>query len=351
MKTTQELYEQMLADYEAATGFAMQDSCDLAVRLYAAAAQLETLDYYADWSRKQAFPQTATGEYLDYHGQMRCLSRKGSAYATGELTFYVPAALSYDLVIPAGTVVSTTGLTRFVTTAACLISAGSLSGTCPARAELPGTAGNIGAGQANCLTNAPFGVSACNNSTPFTGGAEEEDDEAFRSRILASYRCASNGGNAAFYEATALACPGVAACSVLAKNRGVGTVDVVIATETGAPEDSLINALQTELEQKRELCVDVAVLSPTTVTVSVAAVLWPSEGVRFDDAKTAVAQAIHGFFTGRLLGKSVYRSTLGNLIYNTGLVKNYALTLPAADCAVAASELPVLGQLTLTEGE
>ena len=43
MKTTQELYEQMLADYEAATGFAMQDSCDLAVRLYAAAAQLQAL--------------------------------------------------------------------------------------------------------------------------------------------------------------------------------------------------------------------------------------------------------------------------------------------------------------------
>ena len=45
----------------------MDDTADLAVRLYAAAAQIQTLYAYSDWAVNQSFPQTATGEYLDYH--------------------------------------------------------------------------------------------------------------------------------------------------------------------------------------------------------------------------------------------------------------------------------------------
>ncbi len=43
MKQAQEIYQDMLATFRARTGFAMEDSSDLAVRLYAAAAEIETL--------------------------------------------------------------------------------------------------------------------------------------------------------------------------------------------------------------------------------------------------------------------------------------------------------------------
>ena len=50
MKEVDELYGKMLAVFEEKTGFTMDDTADLAVRLYAAAAQIQTLYAYSDWA-------------------------------------------------------------------------------------------------------------------------------------------------------------------------------------------------------------------------------------------------------------------------------------------------------------
>ena len=46
--------------------------------MYALAAQIYSLYIQADWVARQAFPQTAEGEYLDCHAQLRSLERKGA---------------------------------------------------------------------------------------------------------------------------------------------------------------------------------------------------------------------------------------------------------------------------------
>ena len=50
MKEVEELYGKMLAVFEEKTGFTMDDTADLAVRLYAAAAQIQSLYAYSDWA-------------------------------------------------------------------------------------------------------------------------------------------------------------------------------------------------------------------------------------------------------------------------------------------------------------
>ena len=82
MKEVDELYGKMLAVFEEKTGFTMDDTADLAVRLYAAAAQIQTLYAYSDWAINQSFPQTATGEYLDYHAALRGITRKAGTKAS-----------------------------------------------------------------------------------------------------------------------------------------------------------------------------------------------------------------------------------------------------------------------------
>ena len=89
--------------------------------------------------------------------------------------------------------------------------------------------------------------------------------------------------------------------------------------------------------------------APQTATVNVAVRIQPKAGVTFDAAKAAVQTALAAQFTGAMLGRSVYRAALGNLIYETGAVENYTLVQPAADVAGAAGKLPVLGTVTVTE--
>lgn len=349
MKTAEEIYSDLVQIFTERTGFAMDDSADLAVRLYAAAAEIESLYVYADWALAQSFPQTAAGDYLDRHGTLRGLTRQAAARATGVVRFSVASPLASDLTIPLGTVCLTTGLVRYATTAEASIPAGDSFVDVPAEAEDAGTGGNALAGTVVLMASPPVGVTACTNPAAFTGGTEEETDESFRARILASFARLPNGANRAFYVERALSHAGVAAAQVLPRVNGVGTVGVVIASTAGMPDDALVAEVQEDLEAAREIAVDVTVSPPEAVTVAVTAALTPVSGVSFDEAKTAVAGAVTDYFTGERLGKPVYRAVLGSLIYGTGLVENYDLTAPAQDVAASETALPILGELTLTE--
>ena len=69
--TVEELYGQMVDTFQRETGLALAGDGDMAVRLYAVAAQLYALYVQADWVGRQCFPQTAQGDYLDKHAQLR----------------------------------------------------------------------------------------------------------------------------------------------------------------------------------------------------------------------------------------------------------------------------------------
>ena len=97
----------MLELFAQRSGYLPSISCDLAARLYAAAAQLQSLYIQADWVLDQSFPQTAQGVYLDRHGAMRGLKRLGATRSGGTLRFSVGAPPVMDVAIPAGTVCMT----------------------------------------------------------------------------------------------------------------------------------------------------------------------------------------------------------------------------------------------------
>lgn len=180
----------------------------------------------------QSFPQTATGEYLDYHAALRGITRKAGTKARGSLRFRLDAAREDDLTIKCGTSARRAGLVRFVTTADGIIAAGELYADIPAEAESVGTSGNAGAETIAVMTRAPEGVSGVLNPKAFTGGSGAETDEELRARVLDSFIRLPNGANAAFYELRALSHAGVEAAVVIPRMNGIGTVGVVIA----APE-------------------------------------------------------------------------------------------------------------------
>lgn len=349
--TTDEIYGRMRASFAARSGMEPDDSSDVAVRLYAAAAQLEALSLQADWVKRQCFPQTAEGAWLDYHAAMRGLERKSAARACGTLRFSVTEALAADVTIEAGTVCLNSGLVRFETTAAAVLPAGSLFVDAAARAAEAGLAGNTGANTITVLTAAPVGVAACTNPAAFSGGAAAEDDEALRARVLATYRRLPNGANAAYYEREALNFDGVAAVEVLPRNRGVGTVDVVIAAADGLPSSALLAQVQAHFDRCREIAVDVGVIAPTAVSVAVTAAVTVADGYAAADVLTAVEDAAAGWFSGERLGRDVLRAELISVLFAVEGVANIALTAPQADVTVGSGALAVAGTVTVTEAE
>lgn len=351
MRSIEEVYQALLASFAQRAGFAPEEGCDLAVRLWAAAAQIQALELQADWVLDQSFPQTAQGVYLDRHGAMRGVVRIPAAKAVGTLRFSVELPPVSDMTIPEGTVCMTAGEARFQTTEEVVLLAGQTAVEAPAEALEGGSAGNAAPGTVCILTACPVAVTACTNPKAFSGGADAETDESFRARILESYRRLPNGANAAWYEQTAMNYPGTAAARAVGRARGIGTVDVYVAAESGLPSAELLEGLREVLREKREIAVDVEVKAPTAKAVDVAMEIAAGSGAVYADVKSAVESCVSGFFSGRLLGKPVLLAELGSRIYDLEGVENYHILAPTADMAADDTVLPVLGTVTVTEME
>ena len=172
MRELEEIYQEMLEAFAQRGGFQPEAGCDLAVRLWAAAAQIQALSVQADWVLDQSFPQTAQGIYLDRHGAMRGITRLPATQAVGTLRFSADLPPVSAVTIPAGTVCMTAAGTRFQTTAAAVLAAGELSADAPAEALEGGSAGNASPGAICLLAACPVAVTACTNPAAFSGGSD-----------------------------------------------------------------------------------------------------------------------------------------------------------------------------------
>lgn len=344
----EEIYQNMKTGIENSTGVKVNSGGDMALRLYAVAAELASLWTQTEWIKRQSFPATAAGEFLDNHAAVRSLSRRSAVRATGYIRFEISEAREEAVPVSKGTVCLNSAGLEFLTDEDAEIAPGETFCLAAATARDAGSFGNVPADSICQMALAPVGISKCYNPKAFAGGMDKEGDESLRNRVLASYERLPNGSNAAFYEAEALDTDGVAAVKVLAKNRGVGTVDLVIASSNGAPSQALIAELEEKLEKEREICVDVKVLAPTPVSVDVTAAIDVEPGYSLYEVSEKVGAEIEKLFDGKHLGKDVLLAKLGMVIFSVEGVANYAISSPISDVAIKDDELPVAGTITVT---
>lgn len=345
MKSIDQIYSEMMAAFTQRSGLEPGSGGDLAVRLYAVAAQVHALYLQAEWTQRQCFPQSATGQFLDYHAALRGVERKGAVRATGVLRFSVSGPSSAPLSVPAGTVCMTAGLIRFETLEDAVLKTGNTFVDVPAQAVSPGAAGNVAAGTILTMAVAPTGVAACSNPSAFSGGVDDENDDDLRVRILDTYRRLANGANAAFYYQQAMSFEEVAAATVEPRARGIGTVDVVIATAAGVPPQELLERVQSYFDEVREIAVDVSVLSPVPQSVNVSVKIQTADNYDQSSVVERVKNTVQSMFNGEFLGKNVLLAELGSVIFDVEGVENYSILSPAADITVSHQTLPVLGSI------
>ncbi|MDE6124700.1 MAG: baseplate J/gp47 family protein, partial [Eubacterium sp.] len=196
--TYNEILDSMKAAFQQEKGEPVANLSDLELRFKAVASEIYSVCAYGDYIFRQGFPQTATGMYLDRHAQLRSITRKKAARASGELTFSLSEAASKSVTIPAGTICSAAGrpFIQFATDKRAIISAGRLSVSVPATALRTGQEHNVEAGCVIDMVNPPDYVFSVTNDEAFTGGWNDESDEALRERILSSYSSRKNAVSA-----------------------------------------------------------------------------------------------------------------------------------------------------------
>src|SRR5690606_8352079 len=98
----------------------------------------------------------------------------------------------------------------------------------PIEAITAGALGNAAPGTALSLVSPALGVASqlTVDDSGLTGGVEQETLDAYRQRLLRSYRVLPHGGNADDYETWALEVPGVTRAWCVRRWLGPGTVAV-----------------------------------------------------------------------------------------------------------------------------
>ena len=350
MITLEEIYQGLAAEFQARTGKTAGSSSELAVRFYAVAAQIYSLYVQGEWTRRQCFPQTATGEDLDRHAQLRGVTRRQAAKAAGTVRFYVGEPQETEIEIPEGTVCMTSAGVRFLTTQTVTVEAQAMYADAPVIADEAGAAGNVGANTIVFMALPPMRIVACANPEPLTNGVDEEGDEELRARVLASYQRLANGANNAFYRQAAMSFDEVAAVTVLPKYNGVGTVGVVPAAQGGMPGEELLKEMQAYFDRVREIACDVQVIPPEKHEVELELKLWVKEGQDFDTVAGTVRQTLTDWFNGERLGQPVLRAQLTSLVFGVDGVANCEFVQPETDLPPDSRTLPVLSKLELVNG-
>ena len=146
---------------------------------------------YMNFMASQLFVENCDGVYLDRYGARYGLARLGATAAAGSMTIQgtngrtIPAF--WGLLGP-------DGVTTFATQAAGTISGGSV--TVPVAATTLGAVGNLATGASISLVTAIAGIAPSGTvaSPGFTGGADEESNDAFRARILYRQKNPPRGG-------------------------------------------------------------------------------------------------------------------------------------------------------------
>lgn len=346
--TYDEVLESLQKQFEALTGMEADRASDIGIRLKLLAGQLTGAEKRADYILKQVFPQTAIGNYLDMHAQVRGLERKQPLHASGSLTFSRSAAAENDITIPESTV-CTTGTTediRFATTQAGVLAAGELSVNIPARAVKGGTAGNAAAGAVHIMVTPPQGMETVMNPEPFRGGDDAEDDDALRQRLLDSYRNISNGTNKAYYKNIVLGYEDVKKAEILPRVRGRGSVDVVVVPRPGVEFDELSARVEEEIAEKREIGVDVFVRQAAEIAVNIAVNISLAPNYTEQEVFIRMQDEVNAFSDRLAIGEQVTLAALGNVLYRVEGVDNYSFISPIQDVLIGRDEV---GVVSLTE--
>ena len=298
-------------------GKRVENYSEMNARFESVASELFSLYCRGDFVLKQAFPQSAKGEYLDFHGALRGITRKSAAKATGSLTFTVSAVSEEDVEIPQGCLCSMADnpTVQYITTESGTIPAGEESVTVSAEAAECGSVYNTKENTVTVIVNPPLSVFSVTNEEPFENGFDDESDEKLRKRILFSYSIPQSGFSVKSIREAILSVEDVLDCNVYIKRE---TNRIYIAVNVGG--EGLTDEIKRKIRDKL-FAVDLIGMSnqitlaqPKNYNLKIDIKCNISE---YDRIRDEVTECIHKFTNSQNIGENL---SLSKISYSASCV-------------------------------
>lgn len=314
---------------------------------------------------KLIFPMYAYGEWLDYHAQMRGISRRPATASSGTLQLTVTKNTN----IPAGSQFSTASVdgqpSVVFETMQGKFNLPEGEAEVPVKCMQTGTVGNVIAGTVIFKLSQLSGVTAVTNPEAITGGTEEEDDDSLRARIISldQSQSVSYVGSVADYKRWSLEVPGVGGVTVIPAQDDSGLVTLVITDSNGDPANEEIcqnvyDYIMSPADPELRLTapnVKLSVIPPTITELSISATVEVGTGSSLEAIKSTFIQEVQVYLdTARSDGEVRY-TQIGKILAGVPGVYDYdALTLNsgATNISITNTQFPQVtsDSVLLTQG-
>ncbi len=272
------LEAQLIARYEQKSGKTLYPAQIERLYIDQIAYAVSRLQMSIQNAGEQLLVRFARGPILDYLGELVATPRLLAQAARCTVRFTMPVAVTQPLLIPIGTRVSTQDVKlTFITDQDVVMAVGQTHVTVTATCLTTGRQGNgWTAGQISTLGASPTAGLTASNTTLTTQGAEDEDDDRYRERIILAPEAFSNAGSRAAYRYHTLAVhQSIIDVAVHGPDEGQpdGHVALYPLTTSGLPTEDLLQRIEHQVsgEKLRPLCDTVSALSPTEVAYPIKA--------------------------------------------------------------------------------
>ncbi|MFV0348178.1 MAG: baseplate J/gp47 family protein [Halodesulfovibrio sp.] len=304
----------MISTYEAITGTKLYPGAPERLFVESVAMEHALLRQEQDHAARMNLVQYAEGEFLECLGAFVDTHRLPPEAAGVTLRFAVDPDAG-GIVIPAGTRATPDGTLLFATDADAAVPAGISFMDVAATCTVTGTKGNgFTAGQIARLSDPVSGVTGVSNTTTSMAGADAEDDEHLRSRILLAPGRFSSAGPADAYTYWAMtAHRDIIDVAVLSPSPC--EIEVYPLVRGGQlPQAAVLELVETILTDKkhRPMGDRVTVAAPVEQPYAISVVWYADDPVTQAQTKEAVTKAVDAFIAWQRakLGRDVNPSEL-----------------------------------------
>lgn len=323
----------LFADYISITGRTLAQGDPVRLFLLVVAEAFIRLLNNQNYVGKQNLLRYATGDNLDHLGALTGTSRIPASAATTTIKITLSAARNQETIIPAGTRVVTASGVYFAIDDDTVVLAGGLTVNAKATCQVTGELGNgFLPGEISNIVDPVAYVATMVNLTASAGGADKENDDAYRERIHESPERFSTAGPTGAYEYWAKSANS-AINDVTVYSPSAGVVEIRPLLDGGKiPEQEVLDVVDSILNKDtvRPLTDQVQVKAPEPVSYDISLTYYSDRGASESMVKDAVMQAITGYerWQSAKIGRDINPSRLIADVMSVPGVKRVIVTSP-----------------------
>jgi uncharacterized phage protein gp47/JayE len=311
---------------------------------------------YISYLALQLFAMTADSQYLDTHGSEYGINKTSAVKAVGTGT----ATGTNGISIPANTELQSSAGQVYTTDSEVTIAAG--TATLAFTASIAGADGNDSAGITLTFVSPIAGIDSTVtvSSNGIYGGADEEDIEAYRERILTRKRTPPHGGSRNDYVTWAKEISGVTRAWCLPQYLGNGTVGLAFVLDGSSPivpTAAQISDMEDYILEHEDPASGDTIGIPVTAEPGFTVLTLTEQSINFNIRiypNTAVIRSAVESELDTLLynkggpGQTIYLSEINESISQSAGEERHELVSPITDIISSFTQVPIMGTVTFS---